>query len=269
MGCTWVGWSYPGCGGSGALLNVSDDIKSNPSVIKKYGGYGVDGDGDGKASMWNIADAIMSTANYMNKSGFSTNRDAAIRRYNHSDSYVALINKKAQEFENAATYTDSGGGSGPANDLGFVAPTVGRITSSWGDRYLGNTPNFHAALDIANSSGTNIYVVADGTVTYVQTGCPPSAGIGKAGSQCGFTWGNHIRVTHVIKGVTYETIYAHLSKVNVSANTKVKSGQIIGKMGTSGNSSGPHLHIELHQPKRSGNNNALNPLYYLPPIQKN
>lgn len=265
MGCTWVGWGHPGCSGNG-YLNASTADKENPALIKKYGGYGIDADGDGKASMWSLPDSIMGAANLLSSNGFSTNRDKAIRKYNHSDSYVALINKKAQEFKNAAKYTDSGtGGKVEPNELGFVAPTRGRITSSWGNRELAGSPDFHAALDIANSIGTKIVAIGDGVVTQTHTGCP----VGYVGSKCGYGWGNYVRITHVIKGVTYESIYGHMSAVNVAINSRVKAGQIIGVMGSSGSSTGPHLHLELHQPKRYGNNNnALNPLYYVPAIPK-
>lgn len=263
--CTWMGWSYPGCKGGKGYVNASTETKESVSVIKQYGGYGRDADGDGKASMWSIADAVMTTAYYLNRNGYSKNVNKAIYSYNHSDSYVNQINQKAAEFKNAATHIESGGGGGTPNELGFVAPTRGRITSSWGNRELGTGKDFHAALDIANSTGTKVVAVADGTVTITNTGCP----VGYLGSTCGYGWGNYIRITHVINGVTYESIYGHLSQVNVGANRQVKAGEIIGLMGSSGSSTGSHLHIELHKPKRYGNNNnALNPLYYLPPIQQ-
>ncbi|MFJ7890513.1 peptidoglycan DD-metalloendopeptidase family protein [Lysinibacillus xylanilyticus] len=266
MPCSWMGWAYPGCMGTNGYVNASTETKESVAVIKQYGGYGIDADGDGKASMWSLADAIMTTAYYMNKNGFSTDVNKAIRAYNHSDSYVSLINKKAKEFKEAASILESGGSTGPPSELGFIAPTRGRITSSWGNRELSGSPDFHAALDIANDLGTKVVAIADGTVTSTHTGC----GWGGLGNTCGYGWGNHVRITHVIKGVTYESIYGHLSQVNVGPNRTVKAGEVIGLMGSSGSSTNPHLHIELHQPKRPPGSiaNALNPLYYLPPIPK-
>ena len=265
MPCTWMGWTYPGCKGSNGFVNAPTSVKEDPKVIKKYGGYGLDADNDGKASAWSLADSIMTTAYYLSRNGFSTNINKAIRAYNHSDSYVAQINEAAQKFKKEATYSSVGNANLSANNLGFVIPTVGRITSSWGSRTVGGDADVHRALDIANDLGTKIYAIADGTVTRVNTTC----GYGSYGSTCGGGWGNYIRITHVINGVTYESIYAHLSKVNVAPKRKVGAGDVIGLMGSSGSSTGPHLHIELHSPRRAGPDgitNVLNPIFYLPPI---
>ncbi|EUJ41159.1 lytic transglycosylase domain-containing protein [Brochothrix campestris] len=86
---TWVGWNYPG---------KNDDVTAadlvNLDVIAKYGGYGIDGDKDGKADPMNLSDAVFSTANYLDKTKASVDRKhlkKAIFDYNHSDIYVTDI----------------------------------------------------------------------------------------------------------------------------------------------------------------------------------
>jgi peptidoglycan LD-endopeptidase LytH len=88
MPCTFVGWSYPGCGGLGKG-EIPEKDKTNPDIIKKYGGYGVDGNGDGIADPYDIEDAIYSAANYLSKSGAADgDYEKAIFNYNHSEKYV-------------------------------------------------------------------------------------------------------------------------------------------------------------------------------------
>ena len=66
MPCTFVGWQHPTCGGLG-LGEIPENEKVDPAIIKKYGGYGVDANGDGIADPWDIEDAIYSAANYLSK----------------------------------------------------------------------------------------------------------------------------------------------------------------------------------------------------------
>ena len=88
MPCTFVGWSHPTCGGLGQG-KISQDDKTNPEIIKKYGGYGIDANGDGKADPFDIEDAIFSAANYLAKNG-AANGDIrrAVFAYNRSERYV-------------------------------------------------------------------------------------------------------------------------------------------------------------------------------------
>ncbi|MED4360541.1 M23 family metallopeptidase, partial [Geobacillus stearothermophilus] len=60
------------------------------------------------------------------------------------------------------------------------------------------------------------------------------------------SYGNVIFVSHVINGQTYTTVYAHLEARLVGEGQHVRKGQVIGYMGNTGNSTGPHLHFELH-----------------------
>ncbi|MBU5210362.1 MULTISPECIES: lytic transglycosylase domain-containing protein [Heyndrickxia] len=88
MPCTFVGWSHPTCTGKG-VGNIPEKEKEDPVVIHKYGGYGVDANGDGKADIWDLEDAVFSAANYLSQNGAAEgNLKQAIYSYNHSEDYV-------------------------------------------------------------------------------------------------------------------------------------------------------------------------------------
>lgn len=86
---------------------------------------------------------------------------------------------------------------------------------------------FHAGLDFAAKTGTPVFATADGKVT-------------EAGRQSGY--GNSIDISH---GYNYLTRYAHLSEILVKPGQEVKRGEMIGKVGSTGKSTGPHLHYEV------------------------
>ena len=88
MPCTFVGWSHPTCSGLGqGDIPVND--KTNPAVIARYGGYGVDANGDGVADPYDMEDAIYSAANYLAKAGAANGElKKAILNYNKSEQYV-------------------------------------------------------------------------------------------------------------------------------------------------------------------------------------
>lgn len=99
MPCTFVGWSHPTCSGLGEG-NISESEKTNPTVIAKYGGYGIDANGDGVADPFHIEDAIHSAANYLAKSGASEGQlKKAIFNYNHSEQYVEDILYYYHQYE--------------------------------------------------------------------------------------------------------------------------------------------------------------------------
>jgi len=87
----------------------------------------------------------------------------------------------------------------------------------------------HRAIDFAAPTGTPIETVSDGTVIF-------------AGWQGAY--GNYIKIDH---GGGFATAYAHLSKMNVKKGDRVRQGQLIGKVGTTGRSTGPHLHYEMYK----------------------
>ena len=125
----------------------------------------------------------------------------------------------------------------------FLWPLHGRITSYFGRRNLGmGTASFHRAIDIAAPSGTPVTAARSGTVIY--------AGWSDRG------YGNLVELRHVDGS---ETWYAHHSKILVTVGQSVKQGETIGLVGSTGLSTGPHLHFELHE-----HGEAVDPLSYLP-----
>jgi murein DD-endopeptidase MepM/ murein hydrolase activator NlpD len=110
-----------------------------------------------------------------------------------------------------------------------IRPTNGIVTSSFGTRVSPFTGQneFHEGLDIANRTGTPITATADGVVTYAE--------------QKG-AWGNLLIINHGHGMVTH---YAHLTRFLKNSGDKVKRGDIIGEIGTTGRTTGPHLHYEV------------------------
>lgn len=118
-------------------------------------------------------------------------------------------------------------------------PVSGTITSRYGVS-SSIRKSTHTGLDIAAPSGTPIKVVADGTITFASY----------SGS-----YGNLVKVNH---GNDVETWYAHTSKIYVKVGQKVNSGETIATVGSTGNSTGPHLHLEIRI-----NGEHMNPQKYL------
>jgi len=115
------------------------------------------------------------------------------------------------------------------------------ITSGFGRRYhpILKRLRTHTGVDITAPKGTPVYATADGTVTSES----PGGGYGLT-----------IVINH---GYSYKTLYAHLSKKAVKPGQKVKRGQVIGYVGSTGMSTGAHLHYEVIK-----NGQRVNPVYY-------
>ncbi|MGL3067047.1 MULTISPECIES: lytic transglycosylase domain-containing protein [Planococcus] len=91
MPCTFVGWEHPTCTGLGQG-EIRESEKTDPAIIEKYGGYGVDGNGDGVADPYNLTDALYSAANYLSRNGAATgDLEHAIFDYNQSEEYVEEV----------------------------------------------------------------------------------------------------------------------------------------------------------------------------------
>lgn len=99
MPCTFVGWDHPTCEGVGEG-DIPKEDKTNPKVISKYGGYGVDANHDGVADPFDIEDAIYSAANFLSKSGASKGKiKQAIYQYNHDNQYVKEVYTYYEQYE--------------------------------------------------------------------------------------------------------------------------------------------------------------------------
>jgi murein DD-endopeptidase MepM/ murein hydrolase activator NlpD len=124
----------------------------------------------------------------------------------------------------------------------FIYPVRGRITSGFGWRNdpISGVRRFHAALDMAAPTGTAVKAAMDGRVSTV--------GVNS-------TYGNFIILNH---GNGYQTLYAHLNTVSVKKDDRVNQGSRIGEVGSTGYSTGPHLHFAVYR-----NGRAVNPLEYL------
>jgi len=117
-----------------------------------------------------------------------------------------------------------------------------RVASGYGWRIhpIYKTEKLHTGMDFTAPVGTEIYATGNGTVNKIEIN--------------GRGYGNNVVVNH---GYGYETLYAHMSKVKVKPGQKVSRGDLLGYVGNSGTSSGPHLHYEVRK-----NGNPVNPVYY-------
>ncbi|MBP0016050.1 MAG: peptidoglycan DD-metalloendopeptidase family protein [Cyanobacteria bacterium SBLK] len=127
----------------------------------------------------------------------------------------------------------------PQTFNGYIWPTRGTLTSGYGPRW----GRMHKGIDIAAPTGTPIYAAAPGEVV--------SAGWNSGG------YGNLVDIRHADGSLTR---YAHNSKVLVRKGDRVEQGQKISLMGSTGFSTGPHLHFEIHPSGRG----AANPMAFLP-----
>jgi len=111
-----------------------------------------------------------------------------------------------------------------------LKPVFGRVTSGFGLRRdpVTGRRKMHKGLDIANERGTSIVASGSGVVTYS----------GYNGS-----YGKTIIISH---GYGYKTVYAHNNKNTVEVGDTVEKGQVIGEVGNTGKSTGPHVHFEVH-----------------------
>jgi len=124
----------------------------------------------------------------------------------------------------------------------YVRPLAGTVTSKYGyrDHPIINNASFHTGMDIAAKSGTAIVCFADGKVIE---------------AKYNDTYGNYLLIEHA-NGI--HSFYGHNSKLNVKAGATVKKGEKIAEVGTTGLSTGPHLHFEI----RNGTK-RLDPAHYI------
>ena len=123
-----------------------------------------------------------------------------------------------------------------------IWPVYGRIRSGFGTRIhpLKRTRQFHKGIDVPAWVGAPVQSTADGVIEF-------------AGWAGGYGWMVVVQHSH-----GYQTLYAHLSELDVTKGMNVNKGQIVGKIGSSGLSTGPHVHYEVRYRRKS-----LDPVKYL------
>ncbi len=130
--------------------------------------------------------------------------------------------------------------AGISLDYKWPLTKQGIITSTFGIRYLGASKDFHYGVDIAAIAGTPILASQSGIVTY-------------ASWQGGY--GQVVFVSHLDGS---ETRYAHMSRISVNEGQQISQGEKLGEVGSTGFTTGPHLHFEVHIDGK-----AVNPIDYL------
>jgi murein DD-endopeptidase MepM/ murein hydrolase activator NlpD len=144
----------------------------------------------------------------------------------------ALEETLASEEEQAAAFPSGKPIAGPAS----VSSEFGLRPNPFGARGY----EMHEGIDFAGPLGKPILATAEGVVV-------------KAENSGGY--GNHVILDH---GYSYETLYAHMSNIAVKLGDRVQRGDVVGYLGNTGRSSGPHLHYSIYR-----NGQAVNPRYYL------
>ncbi len=148
-----------------------------------------------------------------------------------------------EEKENQGSGDDSGPIGGSASGWGYPLPYRARITSPYGWRVhpiTGNPTSFHTGVDLGADSGDPIYAVRSGYITT---------------AEYSEIYGYYVMVNH---GDGFSTMSAHMTHYVVSVGEYVEQGQIIGYVGTTGLSDGPHLHFAVYY-----NGNHVNPMDYI------
>lgn len=172
---------------------------------------------------------------------------AKVTEYQTKKAEEERLAKEAAEKERAAqaarvksfVSTATSAPTGSLNGLALATPVNGSISSKFGSR-SGSRSSVHTGLDISTPLGTGIRPIAAGTVSYA----------GYRGS-----YGNLIIIDH---GNGVQSYYAHCNALYVSAGQAVASNSTIGEVGSTGNSTGPHLHLEIRI-----NGTPVNPQNYL------
>jgi len=183
--------------------------------------YSVDGDLDGQKKPSNPWDAVYSMANCLSQTGFEDNPAGALYHIYKSGSHVEDICQTAESYIDVLLPVISGKWPLPREYT--------RINSSFGIRFHPTKHKWkqHTGMDVGAPAGTPIYPASDGVVT--------SAGWGG-------DYGNLVVISHPSHTQTW---YAHLSEINVERGQEVKREDILGLVGSTGASTGPHLHFEV------------------------
>ena len=243
-------------------ITTNDDeifAKVASSGINYYTYYAIVENGEEKAYISKLEDAQnvlneLTEKNSENKNNISIEQkyETKLSDFTSTEQAVASLYKEAdvkktttvastvttRSSEKISTSTNISN-SAPSLGINLAQPVSGKLTSRYGEKSSIRS-SAHTGLDIANSTGTPIKAAASGTVVFA----------GTKGS-----YGRMVIISH---GNGVQTYYGHCSSLDVSVGQTVSQGQVIAKMGSTGNSTGPHLHLEIRV-----NGSALNPQKYL------
>ncbi len=239
MKCTWVGWSYSACSNSSlGNASIGENVYTSTSIISQHSGYGVDANGDNKADPMNLEDAAHSAAKYLS-ANMSGGLEGAVYAYNHAEWYVDEVMGYFELYSDG--YVPIAGGMVEIKgNKAWPVPFTKGVTSEFGMR--DGTP--HKGIDISapgdSDLGMPVVAFTDGEVIF---------------SNMSGSFGNLVIIQHENGLKTY---YAHLAQKGINSGTIVHAGQTIGYLGSTGNSTGPHLHFETRV-----NDVAVNPRTYL------
>lgn len=156
-------------------------------------------------------------------------------------SRIAFQKKSYQEIENMIKDKEKMLAATPAIQP-ISNKDLKRVASGFGYRIdpIYKTVKRHAGLDFSAPQGTPIYATADGVV--------------RLAGNTGNGYGNHVIINH---GYGYETLYGHQYRIKVKVGQRVKRGELIGWVGSSGKSTGPHVHYEVRK-----NKHHMDPVYF-------
>lgn len=178
----------------------------------------------------------------------TTSRDDEVR------ATMALADVKLEELHTEIRENQKNGekleDNEPTYTFAWPVPGCYNITSGVGARW----GSYHTGLDISGAHGTEIHASETGTVIRASQTCTHD--YGKTSScGCGGGYGNYVIIDH---GNDFITLYGHLTEVDVEVGDEIKQGDVIGKMGSTGFSTGDHLHFEIRY-----QGYILNPAYYV------
>jgi murein DD-endopeptidase MepM/ murein hydrolase activator NlpD len=223
-----------------ALQDQMDQLGQTEDEIRRMTGVSADDNSSGEAhdGQGGPYPYVEADASNVKKSLDRMEKDLATRK----DSLEQLSKQIKEQQEQVAALggvPDGGIVGGAGANVPSIWPAAGTVSSPFGMRWGGS--DFHPGIDIANDSGTPIRATADGTVV--------TAGWNSGG------YGNMVDIDHG-NGIT--TRYGHAEQVIVTAGQFVRKGQVIAYMGSTGFSTGPHVHYEIHV-----NGQLVNPASYL------
>ena len=198
--------------------------------------------------------SVRELVDVIRRTGYDVATSLAEARFEHDRAHVEALWNRARELFADWEAIENGGRVTSKGNLvaGYQAAKVGvpslmplsgsRMSSGYGMRdhpVLGRRAN-HAGIDLAAPTGTPVYATADGRVERASR------------------WSSYGNIVMIEHGGAMETRYAHLSGFAVSEGDKVRKGQLIGYVGSTGRSTGPHLHYEVRV-----NGQAVNPVPYM------